>query len=228
MLRAILAIIIIATLAGCGGGGGSAIPTTNVTRQIQAGDQVTYSISGTATTRRRATYNLSGTATVTTFNDSWIPDFGNRELRQVVELDIRGGGESAFLTWNSYVEQDSAGNIYYVGLENGDYFVGLVSATDSPIMYPGYWSAGQAWSFDSTWDGSESYNESCSCNVTAYESAAGFMSYKLHTVKNSNGDSSSEDEWFVPDLGYLVKTTLTADTGDVLYRLTLTYRSKNF
>jgi len=234
MGKVFLAVVLALALTGCGGGGGggNAIPTGNVTRQWQAGDHLTYTVTGTAGEGDESV-PVAGTMTFTvtspTGGEVWTPMYGNRILKLTMELDARFGGQPILVANIAYVEQDANGTLYTVGNDDGETFEFLESATSPPIAYPGTLAVGQAYSYIATWnDGSGTSTEQVSGVVVSLEPMAGRMAYKVHETRVDEDGTTSSDEWFVPDLGYGVKEIGTLQVGTVRLSIATTLSSKNF
>jgi hypothetical protein len=63
--------------------------------------------------------------------------------------------------------------------------------------------------------------------VVGLEAVGAHMAYRVHVV-TSDTSASSEDYWFVPDLGYPVKWTQTIQQGTSRFVMTATVTSRNF
>lgn len=225
MKRLILVLPLLLALAGCGGGGGTTLlPTGNITRQLQPGDMINYAVSGRLTATD-GTHNVSGTATMTTYSDTWEPIYGTRTFKIVTDMRLTGPAGIANIVFNAYVEQDAKGNIYAVATEGNGIKDTLLSANKPPIWYPGYCEVGTQYTHDSTW--SISGSQSVAGIVVAQEGAAGYNAYKIReTITGS--DTSVGYDWYVPTLGYSVKSELSMTTDDGNWDFTLTMTSKNF
>ena len=107
-------VVLAGLVAGCGGGHWieepeprvTPAPTGNVIRQIQPGDILTATVTGTAVAPA-GSGALSGTVTLSTHLDIAPPVFGNRALRVVVEYDITEPAGTTLQVQNDYTEQAS-------------------------------------------------------------------------------------------------------------------------
>lgn len=223
-----LLLIIVITLAGCGGGGGTtAIPTSNTTRQIQPGDHVTYTVTGTGRNMSTGqTGPVTGTMNLTVYTDTIAPTYGTRALKLTGELDLRVFGAPVLLTSDLYIEQDAVGMCFDMGTSDGTIVARLTSATAPPIDYPSPVSVGQTYSFSAQY--SDGSSNTTSGTVLALEPANGWMAYRIHETSNGSDGTASSDEWFVPDLGYAVRSKGIIQNGESRLDLTLDLKSKNF
>lgn len=215
-------------LAGCGGGGGgtsTAIPTGNVTRQLQPGDSLTYSLSGSISVEGD-TVPVSGTMTTTTYNGAFVPVYGSRALKLVMEMSLQGNGSQYSIIGTNYAEQATNGTIYTIARDNGNGMETLLYCDNSPIVYPGVCTVGGQYSCICQW--SDGTTESTSGTIMALEAVNGRMAYKIHESTTTNGDPSSSNEWFVPDIGYPVRSQLVIQQDGVRLNLTANLASKNF
>lgn len=226
MQKIIIAVLVILSIAGCGGGGGgssTALLTTGSTiRQIQDGDTLTYSVSGTFTPYTGSSLSASGTLTITTFNDTTPALFGGRILKQVYDINVHAGTHSLVFASPEYYEQIANGTIYDLGT-TGEM---ITDANIAPITKNSPASVGGNYSYSAHYsDGLSSEN---SWNVTALEYVGNQQAYKYHSVMIVASESSTMDDWFVPDWGYSVKQTLAIDDTDGTWQITATETSKNF
>jgi hypothetical protein len=238
MLRRVLLLIFIgimgiAVTVGCGGCGGSngssLMPNSDIqnngTRQIQPGDSLSYSVTGLA----RENYNVSGTATVKTYTEDRTPVYGTRALKQVTEFNVIVDGRPLMLTCVDHIEQDTNGNIYCVEYQRGDAIETLVDVSSEPLKYPGTCSNHMYWTYTAEMRGTEFYRADCLASITDQKSVDGYQAYVLST-NEFLGDvvMRQESNWFVPELGHPVKSTLDITQDSSWYLLTMTLTEKNF
>lgn len=230
-LLLLIGISVIATVAGCGGSGGnnaSSVMSDNVTRQIQPGDSLTYSVTGLAEVARK-NYTVSGTATVKTYAEARTPVYGTRALEQKTECNITVNGQSVLLTSVDHIEQDINGNIYCVGYQRGTRIETLEDITRKPLVYPGSCSNRMYWDYDATLRGAEYYYAHIFVHISDQQSVAGYRAYEVGTAEFC-GDQvmRQEGSWFVPELGYPVQLSTDVMQNDDVYMLTMTLTEKNF
>lgn len=233
LVSLIIGITGIAVVLGCGGGGGSevngssAIPTTGA-RQIQPGDSLSYSVTGFAR-EAMENYSVSGSATVKTYTEDRTPVYGTRALKQVTEFNVIVDGRPVLLTCVDHIEQDTNGNIYCVEYQRGDTIETPGNISSSPVKYPGNCSSFMHWSYSAEFRGTETYIGDFSAQINEQESVAGYQAYVLCTTE-CTGDvvMRQENYWYVPELGYSVKSTLDITQDSSWYLLTMTLTEKNF
>jgi len=215
VLLSVLGILVL--VAGCGGGGGGATPTSSTTRQLVAGNQVVYSAKGTITDGTD-TIPVSGTLTMTLHSSNRIPLYSNRVFELVGEVDLVGNGVPVMYTTTGLLEQSTTGTLYDLGTSDA----ALLSASTPPVMFPSPASVGQSFSYTASY--SDSTNYTTYINITSIENVAGYQAYKVHSVENG----VVGDDWYVPDLGMPVKSTIVMMDGSARISITATMQSKNF
>jgi len=159
---------------------------------------------------------------MTVYSDTITPVVGTRAFRLVTELNLSYNGTPYATNGTSYIEQDGNGTIYDTSSEGAR----LLHASAAPVMYASPISVGQTFSYASTY--SDMTVEQNDYNVLSKETVAGYESYRVHSTATSGTDSSTGDEWFVPDLGMPVKMTGTMTDSGVSVNMTATMSSKNF
>ena len=229
MRRGFLLVVVCLTLAGCGGGGGggSSTPPTQTgatIRQIQPGNQIVYTVTGTFQPRGGTPGPISGTMTATLYSDTAASQHGGRRLKEVSDLNITGAAQATG-SLTGYLEQTSDGTQYDYGIAGAQLTssVGLPVSRKSPVV------VGNSWTYTAHYsDGSSDDN---SYAVMSLEAVGSRMAYKIHsTTTLSDGTQSAEDDWFVPDWGCDVKATIVqySPSLDGVLRFTATLQSKNF
>ncbi len=224
--RALIAFVSLAALAvsGCGGGGGggtsSAISTSSTVRQIQAGDSLTYDVSGNS----RAP--VTGTATVTTANATVQPYPNMRTMEVTTVLDLTVGGQPVQSTNYEYLAQDSTGRMIRIGSITDDKYHFGSSFSSDPVHCPSPMAVGSEWSYEVTYEDAPS--ENVSCKVTALEAVNGRMAYKTEETVKTGQVQTTKQLWLVPDLGYPVKMIWTQPTSAGTLDLIADLKTKSF
>lgn len=187
-------------LSGCGGGGKPAAQTpvdSDVIRQLQVDDIVTYSIDGTFKT---ANQSLVAYAIIqsTTCASEIPPKHGGRALKMVMEIEITLSDHSHINdTRTAYLEQTSNGTIYEVGMENGNGQITLTSSIGKPIVYRSPVTSNSSYGYNATY--SDGSRVGYSTNVR-YKEATGYYWMVRQTTTSSGVTSGYES--FDPSAGY--------------------------
>jgi len=221
----------IVVIAGCGGGGGGSAattPTSATIRQLQSGDYLTYNLAGTITQLGTATTSpVTGTLAISTYADSANAEFSGRRLKEIATITLTGNGGAYTGNNTVLIEQVTDGTIYDLGSSDNQ----IVSTSDNdPIEYKSPLAIGYAHSYSPTYQ--DATSEENAFTVVSLESVNGQSAYKIHSTTTSGDDSSSGDDWFVPDWGYPAKGTgafqVTDGTHSYYFSGTMTLASKNF
>ena len=233
MKKVVLCIIVVGTLllVGCGGGGegggGTTLPieTGAVIRQLQIGDHLVYSVSGTGT--GDITGAVTGTLTMTVQSASGPPVEDTRWMDIVCTLDVTVRDRPIIISTIEHILQNADGDLVTAGWSDstGDHPI-LSWDNWLPYMYCSPLGVGQSWSYNATF--APNINRYTSCSILSYEAVGGRMAYKSEQVNQSATYTSRTVEWFVPDWGYPVKAKSTVQYGSLYLDLTSTLRSKNF
>lgn len=229
-LSAVLVFLICTiALAGCGGGGGgsASIATGNVSRQLQVGDRVVYTVTGTT----RA--SITGTATMVVSDASDLEpliSISGRLLKVATSYNLSVDGKETVYTSTMYEIQTTDGTLYYYGSSDANGNVLMSSCDHDPVDIPSPINVGNTWTYTAQFNDNTSSTDTCS--VLALESVSGRMAYKIEDINQDSSDggsSSTNYKWFVPDLGIPVKLTGSVQYTDGTYLdLTLLLQSKNF
>lgn len=232
LLTAVVGVVI---LAGCGGGGGGgatpAIPLDGVLRQMQAGDQWTYSITGTVTDGVD-TVNVSGTMAQTWSAQTVLTP--NSATANIVlwNMSLSGNGQT-IATWDrSYESQDSTGTIWEYGGEDEDgvYWV-ITPATGKDLDTPSPMSQGTSWGGYCQYSNGESVNAAYTVvgQETIAVSAGSFGTYKVTGNGLFGGYPATVTEWYAPQIGGMVKGNMLATDSiqGITMTLTITLQSKS-
>lgn len=193
---------------GGGGGGNQNNPPTSVIRQIQPGNRVVYSLSGTATsTTDGDTENMqvSGTVTATVHECSTVyPRYYGRPLKIVWNWSANMSGVPFTHSVTEYIEQVDDGTIYYRGSSES----GVIANSDKPaIGYKSPMSRGLTWDYEAVYENGV-ITQFCA-NVLGIETVSGQSAYKIHiTASGTINGSSVNNEfyyWFAPSWGFSVR-----------------------
>ena len=223
MKRLFVVVVLLAVIAGCGGGGGGGtepIPTSNVTRQLQPGDSLTYSVTGNIDGEP-----VTGTIVCSTSKGDWTPTYGTRALKLTQDLALKTesvGNISVVAT--SYYEQDAAGVLYYVGMISTEGESWFTESTAAPVVCPSPIAVGYSTSYTATTTkGTSQY----ALSVMALESVGGRKAYRIHITTIGPDGTSAEDDWYVPDMGYPVKFVVDMQEETRNMQFTATLKSFN-
>jgi len=228
----VVSCTVIAVLAaGCGGGGGGLLPVprSNTVRQMQAGDQWTYSVTGTVT-GTSAPIQVAGVLRETVTPQTAVRD-GEDTKGVSWTGTISGPGYSKTLATTDYLSQDASGNIWtHGGLDTGAVYW-FVTAID--VRYQRVWSpfsVGQTWGSQVT-VGGHTFNIQYTVNGTGTVTVPSGI-WEVYNVTGTGlfaGSSSTEEIWWAPQIGAPVQIHITSHdeaTGEDL-DLTLKLASRN-
>lgn len=221
MRMRLLVIFCALALAGCGGGGGgggSVSQTGSVVRQIQPGDYLVYSVSGT--TRAAVT----GTLTTTVQRAPIAPVAGLAVLRMDSAFQLAVDGQPFVITLTSCCGQFADGSVAYLGDASANGYRTIKTWSATPLQYTSPVSVGQSWQYDVTY--TDGTSESRSSTVLALEAVNGQMAYKIQSITRGTYGEGIETEWFVPDFGYPVKLSARLQTGGAYVDIECVLRDK--
>lgn len=230
-LRAMILLVslAVAALPGCGGGGGGGgassisaepIATSDTMRQLQPGDMLTYSVTGST----RAP--VAGTATVTTQTASVQPYPTMRLMEVTTQIDVTVAGQQAQSTVIDYLAQTPTGTLIKVGsIVDGVNRFGSDFSPD-PIHCPSPVAVDATWAYKTTYG--DSSTDNTSCWVSAMEAANGRMAYKVITTIQGPAGTTTRQDWVVPDLGYPAKMVWSQAIAGGMVDLTANLTNKSF
>lgn len=160
------------------------------------------------------------------FADTVAPTYGTRALKMVLEMHLTVEATPVLVTSTIYGEQDAAGTIYFTSTDNGSGPVRLTSSTSPPISYPSPTTVGNAYSYTTHY--SDASSDDNSVTVADMQPAAGYNAFRIHSVVTGGSVTTTTDDWFVPKVGFPVRTTGDTQNTDLNLHVTLTLSSKNF
>ncbi len=225
--RALLcaAVAAAAFLVGCGGGGrpsSSSASASSPARQVQSGNAIVYSVTGTADGPDPVP--VTGTATLTVRSDPQAPKYGGRVLyfHYVFDLTWEGVG-TEMGDWGYMREQTPDGTMYDANSE----ILGIAPSTALPVVDFCPTSQGQSSSYTLTL---AEGTDSVTVTAGAAQQIAGITAYEIDATDSYQpGSLETLSEWFAPSLGLPAKVMIpNYIIGPQLLSITLTYQSKNF
>jgi hypothetical protein len=234
----LLVLPIFVMLSGCGGGGGggggsSVIPLENTVRQMQAGDQWQYAVSGTIANSTQAV-PVTGTFTMIASSDTVMTP-GNVTARVVLRnWTLAGNSQNFVFVDRVYVTQDALGTILdYGGFEDSAEYWITAPTSGHIVSIPSPMSIGTSWSANVTESNGDTYNEAYTVVGTQTISvpAGRFETYKTSGNGVFSGYPAITTDWYAPQIGSQVRSSIHAvdstdgTTIDLDAKLTLRNRS---
>lgn len=239
-------------ISGCGGGGGGAVttpasrqttpnmtlpqwdqtnpatPTTDVIKQWQDGDQLTYTLTANPSPGCSAILSV-GELTSTTYLDEVVDEATGKTASGKT---LKYGNRSFHVTWDvsfdvssytrtSYYEQDAAGNIYYLGYKDSSANMQMLGSVGKPLAYPTHMSEFMPRQYMA------SYPNDRMDYVGVTVGGAGKVqrvwdAYKVTTTSDNNDGNFISDVWFSPEIGYPVQFRFTYRYSMSLWDVTAT------
>jgi hypothetical protein len=216
-------IIVIAVLiTGCGrGGSATAVPTGSVIRQLKPGDKLIYDVSANV-----GDTQWRGTSVLTVQDANIHVGKGLRVLKKVFSLKPNGGRNVQTLK-TDYLAQTSDGRLYFAGYQHKGHDV-LIKNVRAVPFFPSPMRVGQT--FCGTAEYSHGSMGTATGRVDRLEPVDGRMAYRVSiTMEYVDGCHVRATDWFVPDLGYCIKSLSTVQRpGKPRYDDVMIMRSKNF
>lgn len=222
-------------LAGCGGGGGgtSSIPLDGTVRQMQAGDQWEYTITGTASDGIE-TVAVTGTAEEVWSAQTVQTPGGATAHVQLSNMTLTIEGRSATFWSREYMSQDANGTLWEYGREDSDsggvYWI--VSPTSGKAcVVPSPLALGSSWGDSITYSNFESEDSAFAVvkTETVRVPAGSFDTFKITGNGRVSGIPATITVWFAPQIGSFVQMRSVAlfddDGGDVTMDITLKLKS---
>lgn len=230
VVSAVLFLVLVAILAGCGGGGGasSVVPLDGTVRQAQPGDTWEYAITGTATDGTNTTA-VAGIYSETVSASTVVTPQNVTARVILTSMSLTMGGRTSAIVGKEYCTQDPDGTVWtHGGQDNGQTYwitdpsTGRYKSMASPL------SQGISWGTHVTENPGSSYDTSSVVIGTETVSvpAGSFQTFKTNISGMVGGVPTSGQEWYCPQLGNVVQRVITANYTDMGATLHLTMKLK--
>jgi hypothetical protein len=206
-----LAVLGLAALTGCGGGGSSSGTAALATqsRAYQPGDKWVYAVTGQSKDATGKTTTANGTLTISI---SMQPFKGGSALAEETVLAITAAdGQTFHSDSTTYLSQDpNTHDVVELGDNNGSNNA-IRTATNRVISLPGVWSNGLSNSGTVTFDDgtTEAFPLTVTGSETVQTPAGSFTAW----ITAIGTDPTMTEDW-APQLGAAVKITLKSSAPD--------------